>query len=146
MKLYLYKTNDGDNVINKIKFNTLEIDINLKADTDILNPMIMLTTIVGVNFNDYNYAHIPLLNRYYLVSSISNINNRLWRLDLTCDVIETYKDDILASNARIRRNIKNGDYADISIESSVVKNSTIYSSDKGFSETESTAILSTIGG
>lgn len=146
MKLYLYKTNDGDNVINKIKFNTLEIDINLKADTDILNPMIMLTTIVGKNFNDYNYAYIPLLNRYYLVSSISNINNRLWRLDLTCDVIETYKDDILASNARIRRNIRNGDYADISIESSVVKNSTIYSSDKGFSETETTAILSTIGG
>lgn len=146
MKLFLYKTSDGDNVINKVKLDALEININLKADTDVLNPMIILTTIVGKNFTDYNYAHIPLLNRYYLISSISNISNKLWRLDLSCDVIETYKADILSSNARIRRNIRNGDYADVNIETSVIKNSTIYNSDKGFSETESTVILSTIGG
>ena len=80
MKLFLYKVNDTENTVNKTLFDPLEIDIKLKSDTDIINPFIILKTITGYNFNDYNYAHIPDLERYYFIQSIDSVNAKMWRL------------------------------------------------------------------
>ena len=112
MKMYLYNINDAENVINKNLVNGLEIDINLKASVDLVNPEIVLNG----DFRGYNYAHLPDLNRYYFINRIEQLNLKLIKLSLSCDVLETYKADILNSNARFKRNIKNGDYQNISID------------------------------
>lgn len=112
MKMYLYNINDAENVINKTLVNGLEIDINLKASVDIVNPEIVLNG----DFRAYNYVHLPDLNRYYFIDRIEQLNLKLVKLNLYCDVLETYKEDILNSNARFRRNIKNGDFENISID------------------------------
>ena len=144
MKLYLYSVNDGDNVINKSLGNPNKIDIVLKSDTDIINPVILLETIPGVDFTDFNYCYIPELGRYYFISSIQNVNNRLWRLYCECDVLMTYKHDILNSKARLFRSIRNGDYFNASIDSSVIKTVNHIDFNKSISNVK-TLILTTVG-
>lgn len=145
MKLYLYSVNDGDNVINKSLGKSIEINIMLKSDTDIINPVILLETISGLDFTEFNYCHIPELGRYYFISSIQNVNNRLWRLSCECDVLMTYKQDIINSNARLWRGIKTGDYANIVVDTSVIKTVSKHESDVSIDESERTIILTVVG-
>lgn len=144
MELILYSVNDGDNVMGKTLINGYSLQINLKADTDIVNPTLLLGSIVGVDFTDYNYCHIPMLKRFYMISDIENINSRLWRLSCECDVIETYKADILMSKARFKRAIKSGDFYDGSLDTSVKSSILNYNSNVTFAD-ESSYILTTMG-
>lgn len=105
MKLFLYKTVDATNVINKTLTDELIIDFNFRGDIDLVNPDLIL---VG-EFTDYNYAVIPELNRSYFIDSIDRINLRMVKLHLQCDVIETYKNNILNLSGDITRVVKNGD-------------------------------------
>lgn len=145
MLLTLYKTKDGDNVINKALTDPYELEIRLKAETDIINPMFMLSNVVGIDYQDYNYCYIPYLKRYYFIDSISSVNARIFKLQLSCDVLESYKNDILSSKARLRRNIKNGDYVNVSLDSSIVSSVSIHNSDKGFTGLDNSIILTTMG-
>lgn len=145
MKMYLYSVNDSDNVVNKKLANPIEINIVLKSDTDVINPVILLETISGVDFVNFNYCYIPELKRYYFISSIKNINNRLWRLNCDCDVLMTYKQDILNSNARLWRGIKTGDYANIVVDTSVIKTVSKHEGNVSIDETKRTIILTVVG-
>lgn len=105
MQMFLYNTADSPNVINKKLINDVEININLKSDVNIINPEIVLNG----DFRWVNYVYIPDLNRYYIVKSIEQLNRRLVKLYLTCDVLETYKNDILNSEANFNRKINSND-------------------------------------
>lgn len=144
MLLTLYSTKSDSNVINKELENALNIQIIARSDFDIINPQIRLSKIYGVNFQDFNYCHIPDLNRYYFINQVSAINADIFSFECECDVLESYKADILASNARFMRQIKTGDYYDGSIDSSVVKTVSKFDSNKGF-DGESSMILTTVG-
>lgn len=144
MELKLYAVNDGKNVINKTMTLKTTMKINLKRDVDIINPRLILIPNLPTGFSDINYAEIPELNRFYFVDSITNISATLWQLDLSCDVLETYKADILASKARLYRNLKVGDYFDTALESSHITTVAKYASNKGISDSE-TLIMTTVG-
>ena len=144
MELKLYAVNDGENVINKTMTLKTTMEINLKRDVDIINPRLILIPNLPTGFSSINYAEIPLLNRFYFVDSITNISGTIWQLDLSCDVLETYKADILASKARLYRNLKAGDYFDTALESSHITTVAKYPSTKGISDTE-TLIFTSIG-
>lgn len=145
MKLKLYNTDDGANVINKTLTDMVEITINLKSDTDIINPQLLLVNTGDIDFKDYNYAEIDVFNRYYFIDSVDSVHNNLWLLMLKCDVLETYKDDILNSNCSYFRSMKAGDYYNVNLDESVIKDFDKYESDKGFSPTDRSIILTTIG-
>ena len=145
MELILYSVNDGDNVMGKTLINGLTLNINLKKDTDIVNPSLLLASMVGVDFTDYNYCHIPMLKRFYVINDIENVNSRLWRLNCECDVLETYKTDILNSEALLNRSLKNGDFLVNSIDTTIIKNISKYNSDVTLIE-EKTNVISVIGG
>ena len=144
MELKLYAVNDGENVINKTMTLKTTMEISLKRDVDIINPRLILIPNLPTGFTGINYAEIPELNRFYFVDSITNISATLWQLDLSCDVLETYKADILASKARLYRNLKAGDYFDTALESSHITTVAKYTSNKGLSDSE-TLILTSIG-
>lgn len=110
MILNLYKTVDGDNVINKTLTNKLTIDGFLNANTNIINPVIPLQVIPDVNIYDYNYLELPDFNRFYFVVDVENINANMFNLICSCDVLMTYADAILNSRARVMRAIRTGDY------------------------------------
>lgn len=115
MEITLYKTIDSPNTINKTLTDPLTLEINLKRGTDIINPELVLRG----DFRGYNYAHIPLLNRYYFINSMEQLNFILVKLYLECDVLETYKTDILNCSGIIKRDIQAGDYGDVNANSTV---------------------------
>ena len=145
MKLFLYDVGDGDNIINKTLPAPLEINIRLDNDVDVVRPSIRLRNITGVDFDDYNYAYIDVLGRYYFIDKLGRVSARDNILYLSCDVLETYKTEILNSKARVHRNLRNGDYVDGSIDKSIVKNVMVYNSDKTLVDGESTIIFTVIG-
>lgn len=144
MELKLYKTTDDDNVINKDLEFIKSININLKDNVNVTNPDLKLRMNVD-DVKNFNYAEIDLLNRKYFVRDIQNLNNDVWLVRLECDVLETYKDDILNSKANVTRNIRVGDYQDISQEFEVKRDVHIYESNRTLNR-EKTMILSTISG
>ena len=111
--LILYSINDGDNVINKNLVNGVNVPIHLKQGFDIINPDIVLNG----GYRGFNYAHIPNLNRFYFINNIEQLNLRLVKLNMTCDVLETYKSEILNLNAIFIRDSKDGDYVNIEASS-----------------------------
>lgn len=145
MILNLYKTNDSDNVINKTITNKLAININLKRDIDVISPRLVIRDSASININAFNYCQIQELGRFYFIRSINNLGGNLWEVICECDVLETYKADIISSRARYYRNIRNGDYYQGTIDTSSLKTISKHISNKGFEE-GTALILTTIGG
>ena len=52
---------------------------------------------------DFNYCYIANFGRYYYVENIVSMRQNLWRVRLRCDVLMTYKTQILNLTARIAR-------------------------------------------
>ena len=123
MDIILYKTVDSPNTINKTLADPLTLEINLKKDTNIINPELVLNG----DFRGFNYAHIPELNRYYFINSMEQLNFTLVKLYLECDVLETYKADILNSPCKFNADIKAGDYTSFSGSSNFTKDSESFS-------------------
>ena len=115
MELILYRTLDNANVINKVLTDPITVNITLKNDVNIINPEIVLSG----DFRGYNYAHIPELNRFYFIESFEQINLRFGKLFMSCDVLETYKADILNCSGTIKRDIQAGDYGEVNADSTV---------------------------
>lgn len=140
--MILYITNDADNVINKTLLTPVSIPLNLRREIDAVAPKIIVEC--DDDILSHNYCSIVSLGRHYFIDNILNLGGKRWELSLRCDVLETYKDGILSSNARFLRNVKTGDYLDVPLDSSIRKNVDVYRSDSGF-DGEQTMIITTIG-
>lgn len=138
MDLVLYRTLDDNNVINKTLTDAMTVNINFKRDTNIVNPDIVLSG----DFRGFNYAHIPDLNRYYFIESIEQLNLHLVKLNMKCDVLETYKDAILNTNCDYQSEAMDGDNNILAPES-VAVNKNLYYSDTTL-EKETSITLTTI--
>lgn len=143
MELQLFNTSDADTVMNKDVELRHEVEMELKDTQNITQPTIVLYE-EDMDLQDVNYAYIPDFNRYYFIRSYNVGPNQVYQLALECDVIETFKEEILASQAEITRNIEEGDYTDIPANAEVVKEVDIFESNRGFRD-EETIIFSTIG-
>lgn len=137
------------NVINKDLVNPFTTNITLRNDIDIVNPRLRLYLLSTNDIFQYNYARLFTsnndINRYYFINEYRSINFELWEVALTCDVLETYKTEILAANCRYMRNIETGDYQQANIETKVRADISVINSDAGFNG-EPSMILTTIGG
>ena|SRR5699024_1472097 len=144
MKIFLYDVDDGDNVINKTLPAPVEIEIRLSNDVDVINPTIRLRNVEGINYDNYNYAFIDVLGRYYFIDKLGRVSASDNMLYLSCDVLETYKTEILNSNARVMRNLKTGDFVEIAIDMSNLTTVEKHFSDKGLTDGESSIIFTTM--
>lgn len=73
----------------------------LKDQTSILNPTIRILT--NSNIHTYNYMYIAEFERYYFIDDIVSVNNNKWEVSGHVDVLETYKNSILANTAVVKR-------------------------------------------
>lgn len=144
MEILLYTTQDADTVMNKTLELKYTIDMEIKDTQNITQPTIALMEHEGMDLSEVNYAYIPEFNRYYFIRSYNVAPNQIYQLILECDVIETFKNDILQSQADISRVIEEGDYLDMGIITEARKEAEIYESDKGFAN-EFSILFSTIG-
>lgn len=145
MELILYKTSDNDNVINKDKTEVKRYDIVLKDPSDIVAPVIRLKEELTDLGEVSNYAYITEFDRYYFIRSMANTSKDIWVLTLECDVLESFKDDILASQAEVIRQIRPNDYQATTIRTKVIEEVDTYESDVTIEDNPS-LILSSIGG
>lgn len=92
MNIKLYNYTGDKIVVNKAGWLTnvtlyASMDGNLKEDTDLMNPSIVIEN-SGVPAA--NYAYIAALGRYYFINNIVCLGATLWRLDMHVDVLMTY--------------------------------------------------------
>lgn len=99
MKLELFQNNSSDNVINKNLTSIANKYINLKQATNLYHTFLVFKNDTQTDYSKINYA--KMLDKCYFVSSEAIQNDSLIRLELKEDVLETYKDNILNSNADI---------------------------------------------
>ena len=142
MKILLYNTSSANNVINKVLENEKEYDIKLKDSTDINRPVVRLNSADYIN---YNYAYIEKFDRYYFIERIELYPNRIYEIVLRCDVLETFKEELLQCEGFISQQKNINPYYDSGYKFEQRKEIDIYKSDKSLTG-ETTTILVTIGG
>lgn len=114
MNVIMCKTVNPLNHINKTFYDLANMVLRLKSDFDIYNPSIVLSGNV-TDLEGFNYFKFTDLHRFYYVRDTEIINNKLLKFNLVCDVLETYKPDILNSTAILKRKLKSDDVQTIDI-------------------------------
>lgn len=110
------KNNSMNTRIGKSIDDVITFTGALREGTSILDPVIMVElpeppdptdpdegTITERQFFKCNYAYIQRFNRSYFITDMRSVRNNLVEVSMHVDVLETYKDDILDTNAIIRR-------------------------------------------
>lgn len=101
----LYKNSSPVEKIGKTLTDQQSItDVLLKRDTSILRPVLLVNDARGVT--DFNYMYISEFDRYYFIDDIRSAHNNIWEISGHVDVLETYKTQILANTAVLRRQEK----------------------------------------
>ena len=105
MDINFYKNKSAPNIIPKALEYKFTAGATLKNNTSVMNP------IITVNLAEYNlviqsnYIYITKFKRYYYIDDIT-IVNALIEISMTCDVLESFKKDILNSTQIISRQEK----------------------------------------
>lgn len=100
----------------------------LIENTNIVNPSILVTyDDKESGLFECNYVQIPKFNRYYYINNITFEAANTIRLDLKCDVLMSFKSDILESTQFVERNANkyNGMLVDGLIPIQARKNTTL---------------------
>ncbi len=97
IKTFIY--NGKPNAINKTLQENEEYTGVLNATFNVLTPVVRFRTRTPVRFN---YVYIESLNRYYFVSEL-NQDGDICTVRLRVDVLQTYKEKILASSATLTK-------------------------------------------
>lgn len=97
--LELYKVTNQTNELTKTLNNAVVVDGAFRGEIDSIDVIVEIES----NTYDFNYVYIPSLNKYYFLQNIVHVNAKIVRLYLHCDVLMTYKTDILASYGLIKQ-------------------------------------------
>lgn len=142
MLMKLYTTKTPNNAIGKVLENETEYNIKFKSKADRTKPVVVLMSETMI---DFNYAYIPDFNRYYFVESIEVTPNKIYNISLRCDVLESFKNDILKSSGFVNQQTNPNKYYNSDYKTEIKKEVDVIKSDVTLDTTKST-ILVTIGG
>lgn len=106
MQIKLYSTKSERNRLTKVLNNEVTLTGNLERACDIVNPIIVLgyDAILATK----NYVYIADYGRFYFISNIV-FDDETMIIYLHCDVLMSFRADILASIARVIRSASNYD-------------------------------------
>lgn len=107
MELYLYKFSKRGNSTARPSDSDSKIFVNGQArePMDVLAPEIRLieTEVFETPPHRYNYAYIPQFDRYYFATDWTWDGGGAWRCQFSCDVLASYKTEILNSTQYVVR-------------------------------------------
>lgn len=111
------------NVIEKNLTEFATFECNLKGDTSITDPTIIIE---AENPVTYNYCFIPQFNRYYFITDIISLRTNIWEIYMHVDVLMSFKDQIKTSRAIMdsTENEDNTNYLDNGIYKALAKDKT----------------------
>ena len=143
MNIYLYKTADEANRLNKTLSGEITLTGALREECDILSPEIKIES--AANLAQYNYCYIPDFGRYYF-AEFKIIRTGLWVMSCSVDVLMSYKDAIKALPAIAGRSANTINYYISDGKQEVLSQARVQTKlfPKGFSG--ATYILTTAGG
>lgn len=104
--IQLMRNNSQVNKIGKDLTSLLTVTGNLKSETSIIDPTIIIECNLA-NMTKCNYMYIPQFNRYYFVNNIRSITDDLVEFSCHVDVLETYKNEIRQNSAIVKRQQNN---------------------------------------
>jgi len=142
MLMKLYTTKTPNNTIGKVLENETEYNIKFKSQADRTKPIVVLMSETMI---DFNYAYIPDFNRYYFVENIEVTPNKIYNISLRCDVLESFKNDILESSGFVNQQTTPNKYYNSDYQTEIKKEVDVIKSNVTLDTTKST-ILVTIGG
>lgn len=142
VSIYFYSISEARNKLDK----TLDYPTILKGvintNVDVSHPTIRVKASSVV---DYNYCYIPALRRYYFIDSVDAGNAEYYVLNLTVDVLMTYKTDILALYGLVTSGVSANPYMDGYINSyDVRRTKTTLEFENNFNEDGTMILITTI--
>ena len=105
--MIFYTTNSKENEINKTLQSPIELNANINvSELDVMRPQILIKTsdISG------NYIYISKLNRYYFIDTKTNVDNVHTYLTLRCDVLMSWKDEIMNATGLVVKSQNGNSY------------------------------------
>ncbi len=97
MTISFYKTlSRKEKVVKELEFLS-SVQCKFLSDVDIVNPTLVLSDIPA----GANYCFIDSLKRYYFIENITVLNNGRACVNLSCDVLYTYFEEISESTAEV---------------------------------------------
>ena len=75
----------------------------IKEPSSVINPNILIEAPLEL-ISGCNYMYIPNFNRYYIINDIKSATNTTCTVSATCDVLMSYKDELLNCAGYIERN------------------------------------------
>lgn len=136
MEVILYYNESDDRNVNKSLLQPLPIAGTLVDETSVMNPSFLVDSDEVLR---RNYCYVTEFERYYWIKEVSSVRTGLWRVDMECDVLMSFRRDIFNLNAVVDKQTDgvNGDeYIDDG--SLVTENSMftrIYNFPNGFNST-----------
>ena len=89
------------NKISKSPTTVMTLTGTLREETDLVNPQINIE--YSGTLTNVNYMYIAEFHRYYFITKIESIRTNLWRVYAHCDVLKTYSEAILGTEAVVAR-------------------------------------------
>lgn len=93
------------NKISKNPSTVLSVTGNLREETSIIDPVILIE--YNGTLTNVNYGYIAEFHRYYFITQIESVRTGLWRVYMHCDVLKTYAQGILGCDCVVARNQNN---------------------------------------
>lgn len=103
MTLTLYKCTSENQRVDKSSYlgSGSTYTFSFKDESSAFEPSVLIST--STNITDKNYAYIDTLGRYYYITDITLVRAGLYRVKLHVDVLMTYRTQIKACSAVIKR-------------------------------------------
>lgn len=98
----LYNSDAEVNRVDKTDYLTPygTLSGTLREESSMIRPTI---TFQSSSVPGFNYVYIPAFGRYYYVNNIVSVNKNLWRMELNCDVLMTYRTQIRRCGGMVTR-------------------------------------------
>lgn len=105
MNCIFYKCTDYKNTLTKTLTSGLSLDVKLLTTTAVTDLTVRLKRLP---LSQYNYCYIEKLNRYYFINDVIVYSDYI-TVQLSVDVLMTYRDEILNSQGIVNRSVASGD-------------------------------------
>lgn len=104
MQIDLFTCKAERNRVNKSDYisNRFTLQGNIKSSTSVTNIVIEIAKSNPVIY-EYNYMYIGEFNRYYFIDDITNVSANRWIITASVDVLFSFMNDILETNAIIEK-------------------------------------------
>lgn len=87
MQIDFYKCTDAPNKLSKTPTLIESMTGQLNSAVDLVQPVIRVR---GTYDMESNYVHIPDFERWYWIEGVELVNNQMFNVTLSCDVLQSF--------------------------------------------------------